>query len=320
MISILLGSLLSLAISNIYLEGIRSYIAEEEMARISDNGRLSLNLLKRELMSAGFYGALPSMDGLSSSAVSTDCVSGGNWALDTSVPLDFINDFSSTASAPLRSAGGVILTCLDEAEISPGTDIVSLKRTSGNYTLRNGVYRGETSPKANRWYLKVADYGAQKQWLYHRSGGFPSADIGRGTRVDYWAYYTQIFYIRKYSEVRSDGIPTLCVERLVGGGSAGAMATRCLAEGVEDMQFEFGLDSNFDGTPNQLRDSLSKPDLNRVVVARIYLLLRSLGQVPGSARSRTYTLGTKQVHRSDGYVRRVISTTVYLPNASTAVG
>jgi type IV pilus assembly protein PilW len=320
LVSVLLGSLLSLAISKIYLESVRNYIADEEMARIADNGRFSLTLLKRELMSAGFFASLPSASELGVAAVSTDCSASGSWALDIQYPLDFINNFDSTGSAPLRSSSGNTFSCLETDEIAAGTDIVSVKRTAGNFTVQNGTYLEDAVAKTNRWYLRVADYGAQKQWVYHRSGGFPSTDIGGDTKVDYWEYYARIFYIRKFSKEATDGIPTLCVENLVGGGDLGAMATRCLVEGVEDMQIEFGLDRNLDGTPNQLNTKLLKLEIPSVVLARIYLLMRSVGELPGYARSRTYSLGEKQVHRSDGYVRRVISTTVYIPNVGKSVG
>ena len=320
LVSILLGSLLSLAISKIYLESVRHYIADEEMARIADNGRFSLTLLRRELMSAGFMASLPSASDLGVTAVTTDCSASGSWALATQYPLDFINNFDSAGSAPLHSTHGNSFSCLKVGDIATGTDIVSVKRTAGNFTVQNGLYREDAVVKTNRWYLRIADYGAQKQWLYHRSGGFPSTDIGADTKVDYWEYYARIFHIRKFSREVADGIPTLCVESLGGGGSLGAMTTSCLVEGVEDMQIEFGLDGNLDGAANQFKADLSKLDSPRVVLAKIYLLMRSVGEVPGYARSRSYSLGEKQVQRSDGYVRRVISTTVHMPNVSQSVG
>ena len=319
MISILLGSFLSLAISKVYLSGIRNHVATEEMARLADNGRFSLTLLKRELMSAGFYGALPTAHELIASAVSGDCSSVGNWALDPRDPLDFINNVQASSQTSLRSTMGITFTCLQATDIISGTDILSVKRTAGNYTLQNGAYQGNAVSKSNRWYLRVADYGEQKNWVYHRSGGFPSGDTGVATGVDYWEYYARIFYIRKFSQDTGDGIPTLCVESLGGGGSLGAMATRCLVEGVEDMQIEFGLDRNFDGTADEVRDEMQPPDLQNAVFARIFLLMRSVGKLPGTGRSRTYSLGTKQVLKSDGYVRRVMTTTVYMPNVSRVV-
>jgi len=320
MVSILLGSLLSLAISKVYLESIRNYIAEEELARIQDNGRFSLSLLSRELRSAGFYAAKPVDDELPSAPISGDCVGSGNWALDVSEPIDFINDFDSRSAESMLTLKGYQLTCLAGAEIAPGTDILSVKRTAGSYTVKNGAYQGRSVARTNQWYLKVEGYGTDRQWFYHRSGGFPSPDIGPGTGMDYWEYYARIFYIRKFSEAVTDGIPTLCVEKLTGGSTLGIMSTRCLVEGVEDMQIEFGLDGDFDGAPDKYTEEPQGSDLGSAIVARIYLLMRSVGEIPEYRRHRTYHLGSKRIERQDGYVRRVMSVTVKMSNISMAVG
>jgi len=318
MISILLGSMLSLAVATVYLESMRNYVTQEEMARIQDNGRFSLSLLNRELQMAGFFAGTPSVDVLPPAAVSTDCVGSGHWALDINNPIDLINDFVD--SGAMRTVNGVDLSCLNGAEIMPGTDVLSIKRTAGSYTVEKGAYQGESVAKTNRWYLRLEDYGHDQRWFYHRSGGFPAVDIGPGRKVDYWEYYARIFYIRKFSESATDGIPTLCVESLGGGSSLGTMATRCLIEGVEDMQIEFGIDSDFDGIPNQFTQAPLKSDIGNAVVARIYLLMRSVAEVPQYKQARTYYLGSKRIEREDGYVRRVMSTTVQMSNLSLALG
>ena len=62
MVSVVLGLLLSLGVVNIYLGSKKNYAAEEDMARIQENGRFALNFLKRELMQVGFYGGRLDVD------------------------------------------------------------------------------------------------------------------------------------------------------------------------------------------------------------------------------------------------------------------
>jgi len=319
MVAVLLGALLSLACARVYLESMRNFVLDEELARIQDNGRYSLHLLTRELMLAGFYAGMVSIGELNPVAVSTDCAEGGNWALDTGVPLDFINNFNASRSNALRTSNDIALTCLSAAHIAPGSDIVSVKRTAGNFTLGNGVYTEAATVKRGQWYLRNRNYGEDKQWFFNRAYVLPAADTTVEARVDYWEYYARIFYIRRYSEAVTDGIPTLCSESL-GGGSRGTMITRCLVEGVEDMQIEFGIDINFDGIPDQFIANPGQSDLANAVVSRIYLLMRSISSVPGPVSERTYILGEKQVRRQDGYLRHVMSTTVQMPNLRLAVG
>jgi type IV pilus assembly protein PilW len=299
-----------LGIVNVYLGSKRNYAAEEDMARIQENGRYAINFLKRELMQVGFFGGRLDVDEMPSGSVTTDCVASGNWALDADKPLELINDFSSS----LITKNGTTLsnTCLVVSEVQPGTDIFSVKRTAGEPTVMDGVYKtGVTAAANNQWYLKVQNYGDQKSWLYNTTSGFDSADIGAGSKVDYWEFYSQIFYIRNYSVVATDSIPTLCVKRLVGS----AMTTECLVEGVEDMQVEYGIDSNFDGIPNQFAGDPNSPDVDDAVVARVYLLLRGTNPIAGYTNSKSYNLGQKLVAaKNDAYLRRVMTTTVKMRN------
>ena len=87
MISILLGLFVIAAVIGVYLESKRNYAAEEEVARIQENGRFGLNLLQRELMMAGFWGGTLEPEDVVPVAVTTDCVTGSIWALDPEIGI-----------------------------------------------------------------------------------------------------------------------------------------------------------------------------------------------------------------------------------------
>ena len=95
------------------------------------------------------------------------------------------------------------------------------------------------------------------------------------------------------------------------------MTTDCLVEGVEDMQVEFGIDSDSDGIPNRFVGDPNTPDIPDAVVARIYLLLRGTSEISGYTNTKTYKLGEKTVAaKNDAYLRRVMTTTVQMRNAT----
>ncbi len=314
MVSLLLGSMLSLAISVVYIQSLRNFMAENEMARLQDNGRYALLILRRELMLAGFLAGISVGPTMRSTKVSGDCVNVGNWALETAFPLDMIDDFDNAAKGALLSVSGVTLECLQANQIASGTDIISVKRTAGNYTVKDGAYHENSKARVGQWYVRSHDKTGGSSWLYNKSGALPSEDIGAGRSIDYWEYYARIFYIRKYSEMIDDGVPSLCVESLSGGASLGKMSTQCLVEGVEDLQIEFGVDRDFDGTPDTYVSAPAPSDIANSTVARVFLLMRSVAKVPGQTTSRRYVLGTKEVFVKDTYIRRVLSATVQLPN------
>ena len=319
LISILLGAVLSLAISGVYLESVRNFMVENEMARLQENGRFSLNLLRRELSQAGFFAGVRVLESPPPATVGYDCVGSGNWALDTKIPLDFINNANETLTAPFVTSAGAVLDCLNFSDLVKGADVLAMKRTAGAYTLKNGVYPDDTRAKSGQWYLRVDNQLNSHLWVNQKSSSFPAADVTANSGVDYWAYFARIFYVRNYSHTLSDGIPTLCVEALSGGASLGIMRSQCFIEGVEDMQIEFGLDTDFDNSPDVFTDEPLERELNNLVVAKIYLLMRSIVEVPGVARERTYELGRKKVARRDRYLRRIVSSTVPLPNIRMAM-
>jgi type IV pilus assembly protein PilW len=93
------------------------------------------------------------------------------------------------------------------------------------------------------------------------------------------------------------------------------MESRCLVEGIEDLQFEFGIDSNGDGVPDHYLEAPSQNQLYHAVTVRIHLLIRSIASIPGWVDGKTYLLGRKSLAaREDRYLRRVLSTTVLLRN------
>lgn len=311
MVSVLLGLLLSLGMVNIYIGSKRNYVAEEDTARIQENGRFALNFIKRELMQVGFFGGRLDVDEMIAGTVANDCVAAlSDWALDATEPLEFIDDF---AGAPVETKNGTTLTCLNATEVVTGTDIFSVKRTAGQATLKDGEFQGgTTAAKDNQWYLRVEEHGVDQSWFYSGVTDFPAGDKVAGSRVDFWEFYSQIFYIRNYSTVAGDQIPTLCVKRLV----ASDMTTQCLVDGVEDMQVEFGIDTNSNGVPNRFVADPNTPDIDDVVVARVYLLLRGTNEVAGYTNTKTYNLGQKVIAaKNDAYLRRVMTTTVQLRNS-----
>ncbi len=324
MVALVLGLLLSAGIINIYAESKRNFSNEEEAARMQENGRYALGLLKRELTLAGFMGGASNPEQLDTAVAigGTDCSS--LWALDakyqvpaTSPPvyeknaIDLVNNYSSSLTSVLNvSFSG----CITAADVQSGTDIVSVKRTAGDFTLRNGVFNTSiTAAATNQWYLRYVPDFSDASWVYlGGSGVIPSAEVGTNTGIDYWQYSAKVFYIQSYSSASGDGVPTLCSEALVGAN----MQKECLVEGIEDMQIEFGVDSDGDGVPNRFETAPDADELVNSVAARIYLLVRSVNTAAGHTDNKAYVLGAKNVAaKNDGFLRKVFSTSVQLRNS-----
>lgn len=311
LIALLLGVLLSSGVVAAYLGGKRHFLYAEQMARMQENGRYALRLISQDLAMAGFFGGLHDASLVGTVAVAGDCAA-GDWALSTSQPLGFVDNHSGV-SVPLGSDGH-LFTCIDGASVRAGTDLLAVKRTFTEASLQRGqVAANLTRGAVELWYLQTQE-GAAPRWVQHRSRELDGAAFSDPT-LSLWEASARVFFIRRFAVEPADGVPTLCIDALAGD----AMTVRCLVEGVEDMQFEFGLDTDGDGVANVYRDTLSSGDAALVVSASVHMLLRSLDPLPGHTDARTYRLGRRQIGPfGDGYLRSVYSTLVSLNNLAAA--
>ncbi len=315
LVSMLLGLILSGGMVSAYLGAKRNYFYEEQIARMQENGRYAMRLLSRELAMAGFFGGVPALDGVSPGAVGADC-SDRAWVLDGAHPLELVNDYSGQSVA--LTLHSTPLTCLDSTAIALNTDLIAIKRTSAEASLRRGVpAAGLTASTIASWYLRLTP-GHHPGWeklrpidLLDRKKAAPSAS--------YWEAISRIIFIRRYSDsgLEDNDIPSLCMETLAGD----AMTSRCLVEGVENMQIEFGIDTDADGIPNQYKSEPAGDEMKFAVTAKIHLLLRSISKISGYQDDKTYTLGQKFLAaKHDAYLRRVFSATVLLRNRIEPIG
>lgn len=87
-----------------------------------------------------------------------------------------------------------------------------------------------------------------------------------------------------------------------------------LVDGIEGLQFDFGVDTDGDGAPDSY--TTTPADWNGVMAVRIHVLARSINATGGWKDTRTYDMGLSGAVGpfNDGYKRSVYSTVVRLNN------
>lgn len=313
LVTLVLSSVLLAGILNIYIENKRNYIQNEEYARLQENGRYALGLLKREVTMAGFYAGIPEPNDMTASAVTSDCA-GGNWALDLGASIELANNVATSGNVQTvrgnTTTTSTELTCITSSELQAGSDLLAIKRTADSPTLENGSLTVAVESD-KQWYMRLEEFGATRGWTYLADGAsISSADETAGSEVDYWEHYAKIFFIQSFSNSAVDGIPSLCVESLQNS----SFSKECFVEGIEDLQVEVGLDTDGDGYANQFIAAPTAAQLQDAVAVRLYILVRSINELNGYSNSKTYALGSKSVTPNDGYLRQVYSSTVLLRN------
>lgn len=319
MVAILLGTIVTTAVIGMYLSTSRNFSQDERYALMQENGRYALRILAEDLSMTDFWGKVTAPDSVRNTAGLT---TSGSCAADTPPNgIDLLGNLTAATTALLYNnnhTGGTShftvpagCTAITANQLA-GTDLLVVKRVKG---------MSETGLSAGVVRIRVS--GAAGEIV---NTGTPGAD-----ETD-WVYMPRIYFIRDYFDTPGDGIPSLCRMDLVNDGgpamgkldnpddaSGTADDVNCIAEGIEDMHVQFGIDTDFDGIANQYKSSPTLAEMEGAVSARVYLLARTSSRDPYFTDSKTFILGDVTLTQADltgtNYYRRVFTTTVMLRNA-----
>lgn len=139
-------------------------------------------------------------------------------------------------------------------------------------------------------------------------------------------YMVHIYYIAN-NDQSGDGIPTLKRAEL----GAGGFTTQAIAHGIDNLQLNYGIDSNGDGAPEAFNSNPSAfggcagaacvQNWADVVSVKIHLLAREASETTGHKDTKQYSLGQAADDSTvsvgpfnDAYKRHVHQTVVRLQN------
>jgi len=310
MIAMVLSLLLAGAAAMTFANNRKNFSQDENIQRMQDDARHAMRELSFELGMAGHFADLldpREVTGDTDLAVATDCGPAGspNWIYQL---VDAGTDESMAITAldnATAAAANTAFTCIDSAEFQAGTDVVAIKRVAGAESAVN---------TAGSVYMRTN--GTIGLMFSEPPTATPPVDV-TGTTTD-WEFRPSIYFVRNYGDAVGDGIPTLCRKVLDDG--APSVSTECLAQGIEDMQIEYGMDTNGDGNPNAFITGPTQAQMQSVVAARISLLARSVENDFGYANDKTYTVSNAPAYTpADSFHRRVLSVNVGIKNMRSMV-
>lgn len=300
MISITLGLLILGGVTTVFTNNSRTRQEIEKTSRQIENGRYAMQVLGDDMQTAGFLGEFDPtpLDTSALTALPNACATDLP-TLRTALPLH-IQGYDNGSGAP---------TCL--ADLKSGTDIIVVRRASTCIAgatncdaFVSGVPHFQASlcaPATGGTELSAsptsnADYAAQHYALDTASANLVRHKTNCTTIADLRQYRTHIYFVANNS-VGSDGIPTLKRAEL----GAGAFTVVPLVEGVDNLQLEYGIDTDNNGTPNaytanpgsygSCSGTACVTHWRNVMAVKINLLARNTERTAGYADSKTYTLG-----------------------------
>ncbi|KTF16313.1 PilW family protein [Pseudoalteromonas sp. H105] len=287
------------------------------IGELQETGRLALSIMQRDIEQIGFWGTFYedsfSVDNTvvagSASNPAGDCTEGLN---NKSFPDNSVNSNFRLIYA-IESSGGAQLNCISNAQ--DNTDVLQLKFLEG---LQIDTADATQNNNGNYYFI------AQQEWGEFTRG--PANPANPNSTV--WRYRHHVYYIdeQTYKVNKQDlTIPVLMRKRLT---PKGGMITETIMEGVENMRFLFGLDTNFDSRIDTYRSVENMTDSdweNRrgILTVQVFILVRSLQEDADLNQiNQTYTLGEDANQRvlvfNDRFRRALFTTTVRLNNVGAS--
>lgn len=315
MVSMAIGLMLVATVLVVFANASSARNELERNSRQFENGRYAVELLSEDLRAAGFFGEV-NVDALAAPAALPDPCSTvqADWA--AAMPIH-VQGYDGGSGAP---------ACMP-AEAKADADILVVRRVR---TCVAGVAGCEPA-MAGKPYLQatlcntdlipyvMGPFGTTQFPLMRKDCITPAA---------LREYVVNVYFISTDNHA-GQSIPTLTRLELAGP----TMAQVPLVEGIEEMNFEYGVDDDGDGQPDVYT---ADPSLyayagcamctavhnwSNVVAARLHLLARSPEPAPGYVDTKRYDLGHDAAGnaitvgpKNDAYRRHVYTALVRIVN------
>lgn len=316
MISITLGLLIMTAVLALYLDLSRSNSELSKMNRQIENGRFTIQLLQQEIWHAGFWDTytppLPSV--VPPTAIPNPCADFAAWdaayiANMYAIPVQgYVAGVAPPGDCNVTNpqANSDVLVIRHAETCITGT------ANCGNFNAGNLYLQTQSCTDTGNGNHDAT--AANTPML-----GTPGTDVYKKnctTLADKRKLITSVFYVRNYSVTVGDGIPTLM---RVDSGSGVMQAAQPVVEGIQSLKFEYGQDTDENGSPDVFDDcaACTETDWANVVAVRVHVLARNLEASSGYVEDKSYVLGTTTLGPfNDGFMRHAYSSYVRLINPS----
>jgi type IV pilus assembly protein PilW len=315
MIGVALGLVILAALTTFFVSSSATRNEIERTSRQIENGRYAVEALRSELSLAGFYAELVTTG---TTWTSTDpCLSAS--AADMGMSLTPLNTPLPVFGYPDDTAKP---GCL--ADLVKGTDVLVIRR------FHTDSVPVATAAASQNWYWQPSRCRTDSlntPWMFSQgsSGGFALRPLTCAGPSNVFRLHVTIFYVRDYSYTQGDGIPTL-VKMEVDKGNPMAnndIVTYPLAEGIESMRVEYGVDIDGNGSPDEWHRCDTKDPCDslvqwpNVVTVRVHLLAKNVERTVGYVDQKVYDMGTG-VNAigpfNDEYKRHVYAAVISMPN------
>jgi type IV pilus assembly protein PilW len=309
LIELMVGMMLSLfiaaALGTLVLNMSRAHNELDRSSRQIENGRFAIDLLAEEIKVAGYYGEVRQAAAIfQTPEPCATALADLGWAA---------NPISLPIALEGRAGDDDVPACIGDHRANTG--ILTLHRLSVEQAPAASVAGADP-------YVQLSQCSDDPFMPPLVLSNDPAAFSLQNRACDavnpVRRYLSRIYYVAECSDCERDVIPTLKRLELRGG----AMQETALAEGIEEIQFEYGFDIDGDGAPDEFRTGLDGTPGSpanqwaNIMAVRVWVLSRGTEATPGYSDAKTYDLGMYGARGpfNDEFKRRVYTTLVRVNN------
>ncbi|MCG6887780.1 MAG: PilW family protein [Proteobacteria bacterium] len=308
MVAMVITLILMAGVSQIFLSSKQSYVIQDTLGRMQENGRYAMEVLTTDLRRAGYWGGNADINAIEDNTpagasngnkIATDdgsCTS-ADWARMLTYSI-FGRDDNRTNYGCLPSdtthVGDILVVRYAAPWVVGG--ITTPNYDNAQYYIRSSLFEGkmfrgqdQAANPVTGAAVRTAELVSNGYFIHTSTNSDPNKCTG------------------------SDAIPSLY--RI--GLRSGALVSDEIAYGVDQFQVQYGLDTNDDGTVDSYVDAPAASDTTswgQVIAARVWILVRSECPETGYTNTNTYAIGNLNYTPSDRYRRQLFTSTVTLRN------
>lgn len=285
MVSVAMGLFMLLGLTSILVSSQSANRFFSDIGEMQENGRFGADLLAQSIAMSDHWGGAPT-----GSITATAGIINAVGNCDQAWVANFtegIRGYEGGANLAAVIANGLPANCVTAAQYLANTDmlVVRYASTQGMATDLTGA------AEVNRLYVRAQ--AGSVGVLFSGSTDLTAAFTPEGGWLIY-PFVVELFFVSPCSDVNTgctDGIPTL--SRLTihkNSAVANQLTIEPLVPGVEELQFEYGQDSDGDDVVDLYENAgaIAAADWADVVNVRFSMLVRTEQADPGFTDTNTY--------------------------------
>ncbi|MDX1803890.1 MAG: PilW family protein [Alcanivorax sp.] len=316
MVAMLVSALLVAGVVRIFVSNKETYVIQDQMSRLQEDGRFGFQFLMKDIRMAGYFGC------------------GRNHKVQNNLNgnTSFAYNFGGAPVVGYHAQNGAWTPTLDPyiSNLNPdtGSDILVIRRADSASVNLRPPYADKNNPATtlveknhdfdagqivavsdctNVTIVQVTGVSSGNSSVTHNTGAQTpgNSDKSLGHNYGEGATISQMVLSVYYIKTGTDG-PALF--RKIEGKDPEE-----LISGVQEMRFSYGLDTNGDGLLDTYSDTLDVTQQSQVISIRVSLLLRG-DQTSVVKDPQGLVFNGKMITNNDGRLRYVMSSTATLRN------